>query len=211
MDQEQEVGREDEEDREDVDHPDSRLDEEHPVETCEGGGGDREEAIWPEAPREQIHHRDAQSAEDACGDSPSEGVEAEVDVIARCALEVRSVPAVTQLAGGDYLLAQGRFRVEVVELAEHRRRLALLDALDVDAVEIRRRLVRDDRRVLRLAAPGPHHRFRLRRLAPPWFCPSRSGRCALISHTTVSASGTGTAIVSSYISRERKMPRRFLI
>src|SRR5437016_2561131 len=53
------------------------------------------------------------------------------DVIARRALEMRSVPTVTKLAGGDDLLAQRRFRVEVVELAEHGGRLALFDALDV--------------------------------------------------------------------------------
>src|SRR2546423_1414236 len=58
---------------------------------------------------------------------------------------------------------------------------------------------------------GPPHRCRLRRLAPPWFCPIRSGRCELISQTTASASGTGIAIVSSNISLALNSPRRLLI
>ena len=46
------------------------------------------------------------------------------------------------------------------------------------------------------------HRRRLRRFDPPWFCPRRSGRRDVISHTALSGSGTGIAIVSSYINRE---------
>src|SRR5262245_47697686 len=85
------------------------------------------------------------------------------------------------------------------------------DRDEIEPIEVVRLGCRVGRRILVSDTARAGHRLRLRRLAPPWFCPSRSGRWALISHTTVSASGTGTAMMSPSIRRERKMPRRFLI
>src|ERR1700694_2844649 len=94
----QEVRQEDEEDGKDVDHPDPRLDEEHPVETDERRGGDRENPAGPEAPCEEVHHRDAQRSEQAGGAFPAAGGEHGVDVVAGGALEMSSEPAVSPLA-----------------------------------------------------------------------------------------------------------------
>src|SRR5487761_1754313 len=131
MDQEEEVRQHDEEDRKDVDHADARLDEEHAVETDKSRGGDREKAVRPQSPREEEHHRHAQDSEDAGGDPPAEGVETQVDVVARGALEVRAIPAVAPLPRRDEQLGEGRLRIEVVEPAADRGRPAELDSLDV--------------------------------------------------------------------------------
>src|SRR5207245_4732491 len=91
---EEEVRAKDEEDREDVDQPDARLDEKHPVKAGEGRCRDRKQAIRPEAAREQVHHRDAQRPEEGGRDSPTEGVEPKVDVVAARALELCRMTAV---------------------------------------------------------------------------------------------------------------------
>ena len=117
MDKEQVVRQQDEEDRKDVDHPDARLDEEHPVEAGERRSRDRKQPIRPQASREEVHHRDAQRSEKGRRDAPTEGVEAKVDVVATRALEMGSPPTVSPLPRRDELFGERRLRVEVVEAA----------------------------------------------------------------------------------------------
>src|ERR1700674_1971034 len=101
MDEVQEVSQQDEEDRKDIDHADTRLDEEHAIETNEGRCGKCEKPVGPQPPREQVHHRNAERSEYAGGDPPAERVEPQVDVIARGALEMGAIPAVRPFAGAD--------------------------------------------------------------------------------------------------------------
>ena len=137
VDKEQVVRQQDEEDRKDVDHPDARLDEEHPVEAHEGRGRDRKQAPGPHAQREQVHQRDAERADDGGGDAPAERVVAQVDVIPLRTLERGPERSVRPLPCRDHLLAQRRFRVEVVVRTLDSGPFALLHALDVLACEVR--------------------------------------------------------------------------
>src|SRR5205807_1129503 len=84
------------------DHPDPRLDEEHPVEAAQGGGSHREPALPPQLQGQQVHQRDAQRPEDAAHDPPAEGVEAQVGDVSPGALEHRPVGAVEPLTGRDW-------------------------------------------------------------------------------------------------------------
>ncbi len=131
VDQVEEVGEQDEENRKDVDHADARLQEEHAVEAGQRRSSYREQSKGPEPSREEVHHRDTERADDAAGDAPAEGVEAEVDVVALGPLEVFEVPAVAPLAGADHQLGQRRFGVEVVVPAVLGGRAARLDTLEV--------------------------------------------------------------------------------
>src|SRR5215469_818631 len=113
MDQEQGVAEHDQEDRKDVDHSDPRLDEEQAIEARQGGGREGEDAVLPQLSRQQVHQRHAERAEYAAHDAPAKGVEAQICVVALCALEGRPPPSVQPLAGGDDQLREGWFGIKV--------------------------------------------------------------------------------------------------
>ena len=131
MEVEHPVGEQDEEDRKDVDHADPRLHEEHPVKAREQGRGGGEEAIRPQAQREQVEEWNHERAEEDAHDPEAERREPEVRIGATRLLEGGSPPAVEPLARRDDQLAQRRLWVEVV-LADQ---VLVREVAEVDLVE----------------------------------------------------------------------------